>query len=319
MQKILLLLLSAYRKILLFLFSEYKKIARPTQKRGIGRIYLSRFVHDALLVNQIITNPLIARLTSNPVEVQGHKMFLDSKDSLWLLNGGVYEPAETELVKKEIKRGDVVLDVGAHIGYYTLIFARLVGEEGKVFAFEPNLDSFALLEKNVKINGYKNVVLVKKAVSDKTGRIRLFLSAYNDADNRIYDSHDGSPSIEVEVVRLDDYFKKYDGKIDFIKIDTQGAEGGVILGMSALLKKNKNIKLLTEFWPHGLKKAGTEPEGYLRLLIERDFKLFEVSEQEGKIKSVTPYDLIDAYPPETKDYTSIFCIRNIKNNPSQRE
>ena len=70
---------------------------------------------------------------------------------------GSYEPLETETVKREIKKGNVVSDIGANIGYFASIVAKLVGEEGKVFAFEPDPGNFALLERNVQTNGYKYV------------------------------------------------------------------------------------------------------------------------------------------------------------------
>ena len=69
----------------------------------------------------------------------------------------------TALVKRIVRNGDIVVDIGAHIGYYTLIFARLVGPKGKVFAFEPEPNNFNLLIKNIKINGYKNIIPVQKA------------------------------------------------------------------------------------------------------------------------------------------------------------
>jgi len=201
------------RKMLLAM---YKKGIKILSGHGIENFYSVKVAH----------NFVISHLKSTFAEVDGHKMFLDSKDSLNLSINGVYEPFETELVKKEIKKGDVVLDIGANIGYYTLIYAKLVGEEGKVFAFEPDPDNFALLKKNVEINGYRNVILAQKAVSNKTGKIRLYLSEVNKGDHRIYDSHDGRKSIEIETIRLDDYFKNYNVRIDFIKMDVQGAEGG---------------------------------------------------------------------------------------------
>jgi len=201
------------RKIML---SIYKKAVKILSGHGIGNFYPIKVIHSFV----------ISYLKSNFAEVQGHKMFLDSKDSLCLSINGVYEPFETELVKKEIKKGDVVLDLGANIGYYTLIFGKLVGKRGKVFAFEPDPTNFSLLKKNVEMNGYKNVELVQKAVSNKTGKIKLYLCEDNKGDHRIYNSHDGRQSIEIEAIRLDDYFKNYNGAVDFIKMDIQGAEGG---------------------------------------------------------------------------------------------
>ncbi len=113
---------------------------------------------------------MVSFLKSNFAEVQGQKMFLDKKDVLGLSINGVYEPLETKLVRKEVKKSDVVLDIGANIGYYTLILAKLVGKKGRVFAFEPDPTNFALLKKNISINGYKNVILVPKAVAGKTRR-----------------------------------------------------------------------------------------------------------------------------------------------------
>jgi len=116
----------------------------------------------------------------------------------------------------------VVVDIGANIGYYTLIFARLVGEQGRVFAFEPDPANFSLLAKNVAVNNYHNVELIQKAVSDQTGNARLYLSPKSTVDHRIYSSNDNRKFIDVEAVRLDDYFLDNNGKIDFIKMDIQG-------------------------------------------------------------------------------------------------
>ncbi len=222
-------------------------------------------------------------LNPSPIDVQGSKMFLDKKDCLWLLFNGIYEPIETELVKKELKKGDTVLDIGANIGYYTLLFAKLVGENGKVFAFEPDPTNFTLLKKNIEINGYENVVLVQKAVANKNGTVRLYIKGEDNIGyNTIYDTNDGRKSIEIESIRLDDYFKDYNGQIDFIKMDVEGAEGAVIRGMPNLL--NKTIKIVTEFSPMLLKKFEINSKEYLNLLIKHGFKLYELNEQENKIE-----------------------------------
>lgn len=236
-------------------------------------------------------------------------MLLDYGDTLQLSINRVHEPLETELVQREIKKGDVVLDIGANIGYYTLIFAQLVGDEVKVFAFEPDPENFVILSMNVKINGYQNVILEQTAVSNRTGKVGLYQLEGQKANGRIYDSHDGRKSIEVEAVRLDDYFNTYDGKIDFVKTDTEGAEGGVLLGMSGLLGNNKHVKIISEFWPIGLKRFGIEPFEYLNLVLQYGFTLYEVNEEEKEIRVADVGVLLETYTPENEDYTNLLCVR----------
>jgi len=283
------------RKMLLAI---YKYAVKILSGHRIGKFYHVRTAH----------NFIISHLKTTFAEVDGHKMFLDSKDSLNLSVKGIYEPLQTELVKKEIKKGDVVLNIGANIGYYTLIFAKLVGDDGKIFAFEPAPTNFSLLKKNVEINSYKNVVLVQKAVSNKTGKLKLYLSEDNMGDHRIYNSYDNRESIEIEAVRLDDYFKNYRAGINFIKMDIQGAEYGAIQGMLNLLKEN-NLKIIMEFWPSGLKRFGIAPAECLELLVEFGFRLFEVNEREKKIRPVNVPRLLEIYTPEKENYTKLLCIR----------
>ncbi len=257
----------------------------------------------------VISTKFISYLKSSSVEIEGHKMFLDPEDSLGLSTRGSFEPFETEVVKREVKKGDVVLDIGANIGYYTLIFAKLVGEEGKVFAFEPDPDNFVLLKKNIETNGYQNVILVQKAVTNKSVNIRLYLSEDNKGDHRIYNSHENRKSIEVEAVSLDDYFKDYHGNIDFIKMDIQGAEGQAIQGMSNLLKKQQGIKIITEFWPFGLEMSGMEPEEYLKLLLKYRFKLYEIIWRKKKIKPINTPKFLEKYTPDKDDFANLLCAR----------
>jgi len=279
----------------------YKKALKIFHEHRIGRYYPFR------VIDNIIFNKYFSYFKPNFVEVIGHKMFLSSKDPVGL-SVGSYEPLETELIKKVIKKGDAVLDIGAHIGYYTLIFAKLVSDEGKVFAFEPDPNNFALLKKNVEINSYRNVILVQKAVSNKTGKIRLYLSEKSSADHRIYDLHDNRKSIEIEVIRLDDYFKNYNGRINFIKIDVQAAEGGVIQGMPLILQKNKDLKILTEFWPLGLVRFGKTPEKFLKLLIKHNFKIYRINEHENKIEHTNIAELLEIYTPEKRNQTNLLCV-----------
>ena len=260
---------------------------------------------------------ILRRLIPKFVYVFGHKIFLDTIDTLGLFANGLYihEKLETKLIMREIKRGDVVLDIGAHIGYYTLLFARLVGPRGKVYAFEPNPYNFSLLKKNVKANGYKNVVCQQSAVSDKSGRIKLYLSENNTGDHRIYDSGDGRASLPIKCLKLDDYFKGYDGKINFIKMDVQGAEVNVIKGMSDLLRKNRPAKIVTEFWPFGLKKFGTEIKDYFRLLLEKSFKIYQINESKKRIEPANVKILSKNCKPmiEEESFCNLLLTRKAPN------
>jgi hypothetical protein len=133
---------------------------------------------------------------SGTIDVFGSVLRLDPEDSLYL-GSHPYEPYLTKLVMDLIRPGDVVVDVGAMIGYYTVIFARLVGADGTVYAFEPDPENFAILEENVSLNGYSHVRLERAAVSDRAGTGRLYLNTSNRGDHRIFDSSDGRPSIDV--------------------------------------------------------------------------------------------------------------------------
>ncbi len=209
--------------------------------------------------------------------IDGHKMWLDDKDSLGLSsNNGIFEPQEIELVKQHVSLGDTVVDIGANIGYYTLIFARLVGEHGKVFAFEPDPTNFALLKKNVEINGYSNVVLVPKAVSNENKTAKLFLCEHNQGMHRVYNSVFCNDSIEIEFLKLDDYFQ--DEKISFIKIDIEGAEYNAIQGMRNLLYRNRGVKLLTEFSPAASLENEIDSTDYVILLVDLGFNIYSVGE-----------------------------------------
>jgi FkbM family methyltransferase len=246
-------------------------------------------------------------IKSDSATVQGHKMFLDPHDSLNLSINEVYEKAETDLAYKEVKEGNVILDIGANIGYYTLIFAKLAGPNGKVYAFEPDPDNFAILKKNIETNGYQNVVLVNKAVSDSNGKIKLYKSDTNSGDHRIYDSDDGRGFTEIECVRLDDFFRGNELSVDLIKMDIQGAEYKALSGMAELIKKNHSIKILSEFWPEGLIRSGATPSAYLGLIENCGFKITELQNEPRQVESA---DLLKRYADRKETATNIFCAKS---------
>ena len=229
-------------------------------------------------------NPIIKKFLKNIegnlktefAEIQGSKMFLDPGDSLNLSINGVYGELDTQIVREQIKEGDIVIDVGANIGYYTLIFAQLVGKKGKVFAFEPEPKNFEILRKNIEINNYDNVIAEQKIISDKCGKMKLYVSDSDIVGHRIQQMGNSKKFVEVESVTLDEYMKKLnlEEKINFIKIDVEGAEPKVLEGSKNILEKNDNLKIFTEFNREVIKKYNSKPEDMLLLLIKNNFQFF---------------------------------------------
>jgi FkbM family methyltransferase len=266
----------------------YRQIAKLLSGHGLKKY------HFVSTVNKQIKS----QLSSDFALVDGNKMYLGPRDHLSLSTLGVYEPMETELVKREIKKDDVTIDIGAFIGYYTLIFAKLVGDKGKVFAFEPYPTSFSILEKNVKVNDYRNIILEKKGISN-TNHKSSFFPHETDKDDE---------STETEFVSLDEYFKNYEGRVDFIKMDIEGAEKLAIEGMQSILRKNKNIKILTEFHPIALKEFGTEPIDYLQILRGYGFEIYHVDNKKKTVEPINDKELLEIYPSK-ESLTNLFCKR----------
>ena len=184
-------------------------------------------------------------------------------------SSGIWEAYETQLILESLKPGMTFLDVGANIGYFTLLAADKVGETGKVFAFEPEETNFKLLQKNVA-SAKAQVVTFAKALSNVSGQTTLYLSETNFGDHQIYENMDEAskrPCQLIDVARGDDLLSAVP-RVDFIKIDTQGAEYHVLSGLKAsILRSLPGIKLLVEFWPHGLRRAGSSAHEVLDFLI----------------------------------------------------
>jgi FkbM family methyltransferase len=141
----------------------------------------------------------------------------------------------------KIKRGDVVVDLGAHIGTFAVRAAKAVGNEGKVIAVEPGIDNLSFLERNVAANELANVIIVPKAVWSKQGRLKLFIDpTHQSRHSLLWEKNTFS---EVEVDTLDNILSELGIKeVDFIKMDIEGAEIEALKGMTEAFK-NDNIKL----------------------------------------------------------------------------
>ena len=132
----------------------------------------------------------------------GVKAYLDPTDRVMT----PYDSGDRELGDRRdrlvdpdlVKPGDTIVDAGANFGYYTIIGSPLVGDKGKVYAFQPDPTNFELNQRNVRLNGLTNVVLEQKALSNRKGTLKLYIAGENKGDHRIYQPNGESrPSLDV--------------------------------------------------------------------------------------------------------------------------
>ena len=148
--------------------------------------------------------------------------------------------------------GDIVVDVGAHIGRYTIISSKRVGQNGKVVAIEPEPSNFEILNRNIKLNGLTNVIPLNYAVNSKQTKLKLYLPV-EESGFTIYNTimvNRAKPEekfIEINANTLD-YLLQQNGirYANWIKIDVEGAEFEVLKGATSILSKSKDIALLIE-------------------------------------------------------------------------
>lgn len=258
-----------------------------------------------------VFSPVINYFKPEFILLGNQKLYIDKQDlivSEKLLYSKEWEEYETKMFIKSLKKGQVLLDIGAHIGYYTLLGSKFIGKKGKVYAFEPDPKNFQILQKNVKENNCSNVILINKAVCDRSGKIKLYLNKENTGDHRTYNSKDGRKSIDIDSISLDEYFSA-NQKVDVIKIDIQGGEFKALKGASQLLKRNNHIKIFTEFWPYGLSLGKSNPKDYLKLLTKNQFKAYQISEN---IKGLIPFNpkQFQSSIFDKENYINLLCIKN---------
>ena len=163
---------------------------------------------------------------------------------------------EDEVIEQfNAKDGDIVVDIGAHIGRYTIINSKRVGENGKVIAIEAHPDNFEILNRNIKLNKLTNVIPLNYAVYSKQTKLKLYLPVEEPGFtiyNTIMVNRTASEEkfTEVNANTLDNILLQQNGishaDINWIKIDVEGAELEVLKGASSILSKSKDISLLIE-------------------------------------------------------------------------
>ncbi|MEX2392928.1 MAG: FkbM family methyltransferase [Actinomycetota bacterium] len=263
-----------------------------------------------MTTTKITTPELLADPPDGMINAYGSLLKLDPSDALFL-GSHDYEVYESKLMIGLVRPGDVAVDVGAMIGYYTMILGHGVGPKGRVYAFEPDPDNFAILVENASINGYEHVQPRRAVVGAASGTTQLHRApeAYR-GDGRAYGVPGNRPSVEVEMVALDELIAE---EVNICKIDVQGYEGHVLAGMRELIARSPQLVLFLEFTPTSLELAGTDPAELLAEFKRFGFVMYEIEEDAHRIRGTEAASLLerarDANGAFTDDYSNLLLIK----------
>jgi FkbM family methyltransferase len=212
---------------------------------------------------------------SREVEItlaNGMKMFAPRNMSSYRrLSAGMYEAEVTAVLRSLLGTGMTMVDLGANVGYYTLIASTLVGATGHVYSFEPDPRVFPFLRRNIGANDAKNTTAECKAVSSKGSTVTFVPNGWE--GSFVTYSAGSQPYPLVEAVSLDEFFRLRGWpRVDLVKLDIEGSEYEALQGMSELSGRNPRLRLVMEFNLAAIRRAGVEPVSLAKVLKELGFR-----------------------------------------------
>ncbi|MCW5854318.1 MAG: FkbM family methyltransferase, partial [Anaerolineae bacterium] len=236
-------------------------------------------VRDAFLACEEFQQLEAERNRPHLTEVDGFKLFYLPRD--WavgneIARAGVYELHVVASLKPLLQPGLVFLDIGANIGYYTLLAASRVGPTGRVIAFEPHPRNVELLTMSVRENGFEHVQIYPLAVSNAEGAVELIGDPTSTnasfAVPGVSDPADVAKAYHVKTVVLDQCLQA-EPRIDIVKMDIEGVEPLAWQGMRQLIQRHRPI-VLTEFSPEAIRHQDfATPEAYLAMIRTMGYQL----------------------------------------------
>lgn len=220
-----------------------------------------------------------------------------------------YERETVKLAKSLIKEGDVVLDIGAHVGYFTVLFAKFAGPAGRVLAFEPDPDNFRLLQKNTR--RYTNVTIYNWAISDQVGEANLYHNLTKTGSHSLVNPVPDAAVFKVRAETLDNLMATgVFSHADIIKMDIEGAEPLAWAGSRAVREKNPGLKMIMEFSPANLAAAGFDPMAFFEELTTAGYVCKPV--RKGNSATLTKEEILESR--NIKNWYVNLLVS--KNNPS---
>lgn len=232
--------------------------------------------------------------------LDGLKMYVDTRDhslAPHILLDGEWEPWITQVYKRMLRPGMQIVEVGANIGYYSLIAAKIIGPKGKLFTFEANPELCEILFANVHINGFLGrTTVVNKAVAANSGPLRFnvfskYLGSSSLFANETAAAHynDKLDTITVEGISLDEYFDP-GTRIDLLKMDAEGAEPHILRGADRLIRENPEMIITMEFAP-SIIQTHTPIDAFLGELARYGFQC-QVIDHDASLQRVSFSELM---------------------------
>lgn len=231
----------------------------------------------------------VQRLAPDHIDIEEGRVIFDKEDPV--ISGGLslgkYEPETVALFRSKLREGMTVVDIGANLGYFTVIAARRAGPKGRVISYEPDPHNFALLKSNIEANGFRNVKAIPIALSDERGSRELFFGD-NHCTHSFDDKKRGGSYETVETDTLDHSLEALGSpKIDMIKMDIEGAEPIALDGMARTIASNPGLTMIFEFYPNAIKRLGYSPLGFLEKLRGFGFSLSAIDEDSMSLIGVS--------------------------------
>ncbi|MGB2775672.1 MAG: FkbM family methyltransferase [Candidatus Acidiferrum sp.] len=194
---------------------------------------------------------------------------------------GYYDLPTVRVIQELLKPGMTFVDVGAHVGQYSLLGSGLVGTEGSVHSFEPEPEVFELLRHNVLINGLHNVHPIPCALAESIRDVELYVARPDNIGQTSLRQPNNFSGVQVKVHcrTLDDYAEEHGvDRINLIKIDVEGAELDVLLGARRVLSRNPKPHMILEFWEEFLQAYGSSCAQLAEFLRQSGYSLFWIGE-----------------------------------------
>ncbi len=280
-----------------------KRLLKPLVGSGIGNNKVVSALYKKMSTS-IVPDDRIVELPDFKIKVHDE---IDGISQQIIFNK-VYEPETSQVFRYFIKKGMYVMDIGANIGYYTLLSSSLLRNTGMVVAFEPELSNFNLLSENVWMNKCLNVICVNSAVGGLDGVTNLNVSNTESGEHSICSVRLPDEIRSVRITKVDSFGLT---KVDFIKIDVEGAEVSVLQGMSETCKDNKNIIMVIECWPKGLSRAGTSVKEFWSLLDGLGFKaIYVIGKEVVKINMADIYNMHKLWWGNDGQSVNLLCFKS---------